>query len=158
MPMLIVQLSAFSKLQKHREIRAVNSNIIQWGKKKSYSAVEAMSAFWTFCVKCDIPHGPGECQLKIEGSEDRKHLYCVLCKSRGHPASYRGCTKYLELKNKLISKTAQIKINASQRSKMFANFGNENVSFSGAVHWQKQKPMGTAATNLQQDFLTKLKI
>lgn len=43
------------------------------------------------CVKCNVPHGPGECKID-KGETDRSKLFCVNCKTYGHPASYRGCS------------------------------------------------------------------
>lgn len=52
------------------------------------------------CVKCAKNHSSGECPLGKDQVEDRSTLKCALCRTNGHPASYRGCPKVQELKNK----------------------------------------------------------
>lgn len=54
------------------------------------------------CVKCNVPHGPGECKIDTDKT-DRSELYCVNCKKFGHPASYRGCS-FLEASTLIMNK------------------------------------------------------
>ena len=45
-------------------------------------------------------------QGKIKKGEkiDLRKIYCVRCREYGHPASYKGCPKYREIKNRLINR------------------------------------------------------
>lgn len=56
------------------------------------------------CVRCSKNHVKGECPIPDEAS--RKELFCALCKTKGHPSSYRGCTYMQDIvKNKIRSHT-----------------------------------------------------
>lgn len=62
----------------------------------------------TRCVKCKENHEIGKCSLEQLAETEREKLFCVLCNKYGHPASYRGCEKYKELKQKLRTKKTRI--------------------------------------------------
>lgn len=52
------------------------------------------------CVKCAENHEPGNCAIKKEIKIDKTQIYCVRCKMYGHPATYKGCIKYKEIKDR----------------------------------------------------------
>ncbi|CAH2087117.1 unnamed protein product [Euphydryas editha] len=58
------------------------------------------------CVKCKEAHGPGNCPLEKKDEANKTNVFCALCQKYGHPANYKGCPKYKEvkLKNALIVK------------------------------------------------------
>ena len=39
------------------------------------------------CVKCDAKHNPGQC--KFDKGADKSKVYCVNCKTHGHPANFK---------------------------------------------------------------------
>ena len=80
------------------------------------------------CVKCSIPHGPGECN--VAKKDNQNTIYCTLCKKLGHPASYKGCEKYKEMvqninikKDTMFKKKEQIPINTN-------NYIKQNLKFN----------------------------
>ncbi|CAD6212894.1 GSCOCG00011074001-RA-CDS [Cotesia congregata] len=77
------------------------SEIVQCKNCQRFNHTAANCNLEYRCVKCNTPHGPGECQLKKpDDTTDRSNLFCVLCHTNGHAASYKGCTKYKEIKTK----------------------------------------------------------
>lgn len=67
-------------------------NCQQFGHVASYCMNEYR------CVKCDKQHKPKECQrVKNETTKP----YCWNCKKEGHPASWGGCPKAVELREKV---------------------------------------------------------
>ena len=72
------------------------------------------------CVKCMNSHGAGECPIKKDEKLELSKIFCVRCKSFGHPASYKGCPKYKEIKNRIVEKMTnrtENKIEALNRMK-----------------------------------------
>jgi PAX-interacting protein 1 len=51
------------------------------------------------CVKCKEDHGPKEC--KRTPNDKPEDAFCTNCQKKGHPASFRGCPKALEILNKV---------------------------------------------------------
>lgn len=83
------------------------------------------------CVKCPEIHAKGEC--KVSGTVNRDEIYCVLCKSKGHPASYKGCPKIKERKEMLREKINHIKNKRIDGLRKIQNFVNPNVSFANVI-------------------------
>lgn len=83
------------------------------------------------CPKCaSSDHIKGKCPLEEKnGKNEIESLKCANCKENGHPASYRGCSKYQEIlarktqKMQEASNRTQYNINSSQRT---------NVSYAQA--------------------------
>lgn len=61
---------------------------------------------------------------------EREKLYCVLCNTYGHPASYRGCKIYKELQEKIRAKRQALPTNKNNRS---YNLVNPNLSFANVL-------------------------
>lgn len=110
LPLYLIKLSPSSQAAALHSIKYINHHVVHFEKllkrdtmqchncqRLGHAAVNCNLAYR--CVKCSEEHEPGKCQLK--GSEKPltcDQLYCVLCKSFGHPASYRACPRQLELK------------------------------------------------------------
>lgn len=174
LPIFIVQLSPESRMQKLKSIRSVASQIVTWEKIKKQEMTQCKRCQYIGhtaincgreyrCVKCEIQHEPGQCQVQKSNELDRSMLYCCLCKQKGHPASYRGCPKYLELKSRLKAKKNDIKTYSDQRNRMFNNFVNESFSYANIARGEREnqpqpKNIPVADTNnLQQNFINEIK-
>lgn len=115
LPMFLVQISANSKTNNLIQIKQVNHQIVRWEKLKKKDMIqckrcqrlEHTAANCTLqyrCVKCEGDHDPGKCKIDKSDNNSKTQLFCVLCKNQGHPASYRGCPRYIELKNRIKNK------------------------------------------------------
>lgn len=82
------------------------------------------------CVKCNVPHNPGECPRT--GTTDAQP-YCVNCKQFGHPASYRGCPKLAEIKRSIEIRKEQIQVGKENKRKLVNKLVNPDISFSAIV-------------------------
>lgn len=112
LPLFRVQISSNSIAGKLHEIKHVAHQVIWWEKMKKQDTIQCKNCqrlghmasncnMKYRCVKCNVPHGPQECQLNTNRSEiTKEQIYCVLCQEFGHPASYRGCPKQAEYKAK----------------------------------------------------------
>jgi len=80
------------------------------------------------CVKCNTPHGPGECSTR--NTNNQTTLYCTLCKKIGHSASYKGCEKYKEMIQNLNTKKETIVKQNEQISTNTNNYIKHNVKFA----------------------------
>ncbi|KAK2577941.1 hypothetical protein KPH14_012824, partial [Odynerus spinipes] len=49
-------------------------------------------------------HEPGNCKIRDKDNLKPEQLYCALCNKIGHPASYKGCPKRLDLINRMKDK------------------------------------------------------
>jgi hypothetical protein len=90
-------------------------------------------------VKCDKVHNPGKCKPNKDEKDPNQKPYCVLCKKSGHPASFRGCSEYQHLKEKLETKKKEIKGRISSRQNVSA-FTSQNVPFSSLFQEQIESP------------------
>lgn len=73
------------------------------------------------CVKCDKPHGPKECK---RNRDDKEGPYCWNCQETGHPASWGGCPKAIELREKVEEKRMKKQMiieNAQKRREYIAS-------------------------------------
>lgn len=89
------------------------------------------------CVKCGESHTPGEC--KIKESDGRDALSCILCKQKGHPASYRSCPVYKEIEKKKEEKKIALHDKIRNRYEMFNNYSNKNFSYANALKNNNKK-------------------
>ena len=79
------------------------------------------------CVKCDQKHGPKECKYN---NNENNSPYCVICKQIGHPASYRGCPKTKEIKEKIKNKLQTIKNKREEKLQQISNYINPSHTFA----------------------------
>lgn len=110
LPIYLVQITGDSKLNELKSIKGLLHRCVHWKpiRKQEIPQCRRCQNFFHSaancympprCVKCDQNHKSTVCALKTP-IDERKKLYCVLCKKYGHPASYKGCEKYKELQKK----------------------------------------------------------
>ena len=90
------------------------------------------------CVKCDQQHEPGQCKLGAQVESDK--LYCHNCQATGHPASFRGCPKYVEKLEK-IEKQQKRKEELRQNLRARKEFAAQSVNniYNGVPYSQTLK-------------------
>lgn len=117
----LVEFSPSTSLEEVTVRKSLFGEVIQWERLKSNDVtqckrcqqaghVQANCQNKRRCVKCDEEHEIGECKRK--NREDGKP-YCVLCKSEGHPANYRGCPAMQQLIERRRAKSASVKQQAA---------------------------------------------
>ena len=120
LPIYIVQVSPNSNIGKLQKINRLNYLKAHWEKIKKNDVTQchkcqrightAQNCNLNYgCVKCTEPHGPGECEIEKEDAIGKEKIYRVNCKKFGHPASYKGCPKLVELRKKLNEKITEVK-------------------------------------------------
>lgn len=82
------------------------------------------------CVKCDEGQGPGKCSIETNSETPRDEIYCINCKQKGHPASYRGCPKLIENKIMYDEKLNNIQILKNKKLKYFEKMVNPNLQYA----------------------------
>lgn len=89
------------------------------------------------CVKCDQNHGPNECKIEMQSNDDKNKLFCVNCQAHGHPASYMGCPRILELKEKIKNKIEINKNNRLEKLQKISKFIDPSLSYANIVNDNK---------------------
>jgi hypothetical protein len=144
LPIYIVQASPDSEINEIFNIRHIDNNKIRWEKlkKQEYSQCTKCQRFGHSsincfmkprCVKCGKEHLAKDCDINKESPKE--DLHCVLCDSRGHPASYRNCQIHLK-KQELIKAKKEMQVN-KQVKKITSNsvnsFVTKNVSYANVA-------------------------
>lgn len=121
-PLFVVQTSPDSIAANLLKIRFLDHVVVHWEplKKRLYTQcrrcqrlnhVSANCQMPYRCVKCGESHEPGKCKITV--NSQRTELFCILCQSYGHPASFSGCPKIKQhLEN--IEKQKETASNARQ--------------------------------------------
>lgn len=141
LPIYMVQISGESKISELKTIKGLLYRCIHWeGLRKSEIAQcrncqsfqhSASNCYLPRrCVKCKDNHEIGKCSLQEVPATEREKLFCVLCNSYGHPASYKGCPKYKELQQKLRAKKQQLSDKKTQNSPIIIN---DNISYANML-------------------------
>lgn len=136
----LVQVSGDSDYNQLKAITGIFHRCVHWEplKKPEIPQCRRCQSFFhsasncylpARCVKCNEDHDIGKCPMAKVSENERDKLYCVLCNSYGHPASYKGCKIYKELQEKLRAKR-QVKANTPNR---LFNYVNPNISFSNVL-------------------------
>lgn len=111
------------------------------------------------CVKCTDTHPIGECPIKnvTLDIDDPRYIKpkCVLCKGEGHPASYRGCPRAIELKKKVQQKIAQAANKRQANLSRISRQVNPQLPFSAVVaaaasHSHVSLPRSDPPSRMQQ--------
>lgn len=137
LPFFIISITSNSPAKELLSVKKINYQVVRWEKINKTDITQcyrcqrfghtAANCHLDFrCVKCGQGHGPGECQLLPQGN-DRDKLHCAQCGQNGHPASYRGCPKHVELLTRLRERA---KINIENKEKMYTNYVQKDKSFS----------------------------
>lgn len=140
LPIFLVQISPNSNVADLYKIKYLNNQVIAWEKLKKNNILQckncqrfghvALNCKLNYrCVKCNVEHGPGEC--KVENQIDsRDKLYCVLCKTFGHPASFKGCPEFQRLKSSINLKKNPIKNKLAKNKEAVFNRVTPNQTFA----------------------------
>ena len=123
LPLYIIQCSPETDMTRIFNIKTLNHQRITWENlKKNNDIMQCRNCqrlghaatncnLQYRCVKCSTQHKPGECQIKDK--VEKVNIYCVNCRSTGHPASFKGCPTYQtalqRLKLKIKEKQDQAK-------------------------------------------------
>ncbi|XP_017796809.1 PREDICTED: nucleic-acid-binding protein from mobile element jockey-like [Habropoda laboriosa] len=141
LPIYLVQISQESKVDNLTQIKTLLHSLVSWEKLIKRDRIQckrcqrighvAFNCNLKYrCVKCNDPHNPGECPRT---SMTDAQPYCANCKQFGHPASYRGCPKLVEIKQKIEDKKQQMKLAKENKEKLVNKLVRPNVSFSAIV-------------------------
>lgn len=140
LPFYIVQISYDSSVEELKKIEFINYQVVQWDKLRKSDITQCFKCqrfghtatncqLYYRCVKCNDNHNPGECTITA-GDNNLSKIFCVQCQTYGHPASYRGCPRHVELSNKLKKKKEEQQQTKIQRAAMHNNYINPNVTFA----------------------------
>ena len=118
LPFFLIQISPESDLNTLTKIKSLLHQTITWDKiikkdpimcsrcqRTGHSASNCHLDYR--CVKCAENHEPGNCKIKKDEKVIPSKLFCVRCKDFGHPASYKGCPQYKEIKARLLNIAVQ---------------------------------------------------
>ena len=130
-PTFIVHITQDSLLSELTKIRTIYFQRIYWDNVKKEKVIQchkcqrfghvAVNCKLEYrCVKCNQTHTPGNCNLK-RTEENTTTPYCANCKEIGHPASYKGCPIYREIK-----KRAEIRRNTKEKEKDYKDIDHQN--------------------------------
>lgn len=137
----LVQLAPGSKVSGVTKIEKLAYQKVRWEKLKKKTIMQCRKCqrlghtstncgMEYRCVKCTEHHEPGMC--KVNHSTPKEEITCVNCKSKGHPASYRGCPYLVFSEEIMKGKKKQAK---EKREAKIANIRarSENVSYAQAT-------------------------
>ena len=124
LPHFLVQISPESRGSDLIGIRSLNyqairferllrGEIVQCRRCQRYGHSAVNCQMTLRCVKCGKDHTAAECSLTE--ADGKEKTFCVNCGSGGHPASYRGCPAYRNVKV-----TRQQAPRSAQRTKVSA--------------------------------------
>jgi hypothetical protein len=152
LPLFIVQISPESETNQLYKIEFLNNQRITWEKLRKDDIIQchrcqrfghaAPNCHLEYrCVKCKENHNPGECKLGKEenNKENENQPYCVLCKTTGHPASFKGCVEYQKIKLKLQAKRNELKNRRVEKQPVTTSFRNENQTFANLFKHDESK-------------------
>lgn len=132
LPMFLVQVSPETNINKLKNIKTLLYRTIKWEQVRKPEIPQCRNCQGFFhsaancylpsrCVKCNMDHERGKCQMGKVPGEEKSKLFCVLCKKYGHPASYKGCEKYKLLKQKISIKRNNLLTNKYNNTNLFTN-------------------------------------
>ncbi|KAK2577885.1 hypothetical protein KPH14_011500 [Odynerus spinipes] len=140
----IVHLTADSNLNSLKNIKHLDHQVIHWTnliKKETVQCMRCQRLGHTAincnldyrCVKCMDKHNPGDCKLTGNITIKSDQLFCALCNKIGHPASYKGCPRRLELISKFQAKKKESTLRKEVAKNLIDKFVNPAVPFSEIV-------------------------
>lgn len=107
------------------------------------------------CVKCNENHGPGDCGI-TKSIDNQEQLFCILCKAKGHPASYKGCPEYSRLKNAMKNKNKMLQEKSKVNLKYINNYTSPNKSFAQLFSNENESKVNKIQ-NIQKSEFTEIK-
>ena len=128
LPIFLVQIKPEYKVQDLLKISTVSYQKIHWEKinKRNLTQCRNCQRFGHISGNCGMPfrcvkcigsnHKHGECPPDKETAKE--DLSCISCGQKGHPASFHGCPKAIEIKKKLLEKKTEAE---DKRSKKIIN-------------------------------------
>lgn len=153
-----------SKAREIKKIKYIANHVIRWENFRKnvitqcfrcqqfgHAAKNCLNPY--NCVKCDKRHEPGLCQL-AEKVENEK-LYCYNCQEMGHPASYRGCPKYVKVLEKIEEqqkRKEELRQGLRMRREMAAQSANRFVTDVPYSEMLKGQPAYQQPTQQQQPY------
>lgn len=158
----LVQISAISSPKELLNIKFINHQVIHWEKlqKRDITQCYRCQRFGHTasncklqyrCVKCGKSHDIGKCDL-LKNENETDKLYCVQCNEYGHPASYRGCPKHVELLKKLKYNFETNKKKDQEKQVLFDHFIDKKKSFASFFNnnTPKNSPEVTTKSHLNK--------
>jgi hypothetical protein len=147
LPIFVVQTAPESSSFHLTSTRYLLSHLIKWEMPKRSDILQckrcqrfghtAFNCRMLYrCVKGCLDHEPGKCPIEVDENNKEKSkekLYCVLCKTSGHPSSFRGCSVYMKLKAAIEEKKEARKQALLMKSQMYQNFVSPQVKYSEAA-------------------------
>lgn len=94
----------------------------------------------TRCIRCGENHEVNQC--KLERFENRKDMTCLLCRKKGHPSNYRGCSYIRRIIQEKKEKNRVINGLVSKQKDPIMNKVKQGISFADMVRGEKEKIIG----------------
>lgn len=135
--------------QRIRITKFKNSGIIQCKNCQRFGHIASKCDMPYRCVKCKNTHEPGECSKPKKGKDATNRIEaailnndgtlsqklddipeCINCGKPGHPANYKKCEKYIEIKQRREQKLQEKLYNQRAKLNYVNNYIKETKSFS----------------------------
>lgn len=166
LPIFIIQISPDSEVNALSKVKYIMHQVISWDRLNKREVMQckrcqrighaAANCNLPYrCVKCEEKHEPGKCGVLPGTQLDRDKLFCINCGNYGHPASYRGCTKVVENRKRIID--AKLKYDNSMNTKNQINFNKallrKDTTFAEAAkNNMKENLIENEAQNEKRQF------
>ena len=88
------------------------------------------------CIKCTDNHEPGQYSHDINPFPDEGPIptaTCVNCGKTGHPANYKNCPKYIEIKDRFKNKRDDLAKTNQFKNFSINNLRKPNISFANSI-------------------------
>ncbi|XP_017877135.1 uncharacterized protein LOC108623261 [Ceratina calcarata] len=147
---ILVKISSSPKYVGHLAVtweKLIRKGDVQCKRCQRYGHVASNCNMGYRCVKCKELHKPGECQISLGiDNNSNKIPFCVNCKTEGHPASYRRCSKFKEYKMNLKAQNERAK---SEVARVINNpaFVKDGISFANTLKTPKQDTLLNTTKN-----------
>lgn len=148
LPIYMVQISPQSNINKLLNIKFLYYYKVNWEKIRKNDLTQchrcqlightSQNCNMSYrCVKCKEQHEPGQCKILKTDTLDKNKIYCVNCKEYGHPASYKGCPKILNIRKKLSEKIQSSKAITNNRIAQISRKFIPELKFSDVIKLNK---------------------
>lgn len=148
LPIFIVQLTHNSNPGLLKQIQYIAHQVVHWERFRRKDIIQCIRCqrlghaaancnLKYRCVKCKEGHDPGMCSVD---KNNKQVPFCINCNSEGHPASYRGCPKILEIKNKILNKAHKINIDREKKIAKINKYISPHITYAEAANKNTQVP------------------